>query len=623
MASGGGDPGDLSATLGLRWDDLRRRADELPMAPSETIRGTEPTPLMMPALHALEPKDAHRFVLGEPFAKGGMGAVHAGRQVALDREVAIKRPLDRRAGSVGVQQKLLQEAWIAGALEHPNILPIYDIEVAARDEPRIVMKRIRGEPWSEQLADPRPAAREGLDLLEWNLRVLLAVTDAVRYAHAHGIVHLDIKPENVMIGAFGEVYLLDWGVARALQPDPVGRFPLVGEIEELVGTPAYMSPEQVACNGRFVTERTDVYLLGATLFEILSGAPPHGAEGDVMAALYRAAGEPPDPPATAPSALASICARSLAADPEDRFASVEAFRLALDDFLQHREAHALLETGQEQVAAIEALVQQAEPDEEAIDHAFLEARFALRQALAVWPEAEPPRIALSQLGTLMATHQLDCGRPERAAGIARDLPVAPEVATRIEAASAERTERLRELRQLRDDLDLEPGTGGRLLLFGIMALVGALLPMWRAQHMDRVDWTIELVTPLVLVGIALGAGWYVRDALRRTRINRQLFALLMLALVMQAVVTGIDAYNQVTLGFHASVLFATWGGAAWAGIALAEPRLWPAGVAYVAAAVFVSWLPETRYPVMSAVNIILMLNVSWIWGPWGKREATT
>ncbi|HLU49460.1 MAG TPA: serine/threonine-protein kinase, partial [Planctomycetota bacterium] len=205
-----------------------------------------------------------------------MGMVYLAEQKALGRKVALKALRPEAETTRGVE-KLLEEAWIHGALEHPNIVPVHDIELDARGRPKVALKRIEGRHWGDWIASPERVAssfRVG-DILEWNLRVLAQVCQGVHYAHARGFIHRDLKPENVMIGEFGEVYVGDWGLALALRPDPNGRFPHVDEASEIAGTPAYMAPEMLGGSGRRLSERTDVYLLGGILYEILTGEPPH------------------------------------------------------------------------------------------------------------------------------------------------------------------------------------------------------------------------------------------------------------------------------------------------------------------------------------------------------------
>jgi serine/threonine-protein kinase len=247
------------------------------------------------------------FVQGELLGRGGMATVWSASQRALGREVAIKRASDAADGVA--ERLLLREAAIAGQLEHPNIVPIHQLLVDARG-PAVVMKRISGKSWDALIEDPGVT-------LDQHLVVFLQTLNAVGFAHSRGVIHRDIKPQNVMIGSYGEVYLLDWGVAKRKQDAPS---------DEIVGTPCYMAPEMAE---GLADERTDIFLLGATLHEVLVGTPRHAGEGalDVLyAAMYV---EPFAYPHSVPAELAELCNRACARAPEARLQDVEALRRAV------------------------------------------------------------------------------------------------------------------------------------------------------------------------------------------------------------------------------------------------------------------------------------------------------
>ncbi|MBP7685415.1 MAG: serine/threonine protein kinase, partial [Deltaproteobacteria bacterium] len=247
--------------------------------------------------------------LGDLIATGGMGEVRSAVQHRLRREVAVKRA--RGDASEETHQAMLREAWIAGSLEHPNILPIHTL---SRDgsEPLIVMKRVYGRVWTELLRDQRLAPGDA----RWvePIGVLVEVCRAVHFAHSRGVLHLDLKPDNVMVGEHGEVVLLDWGVAAAfdtsLAPDFITK---TDSITHVCGTLGYLSPEQATAHGASFGPTTDVYLLGAILHEIITGHPPHlSPHTSLVASLvssHRA--EPPVFDASVPEELRAIARRAL------------------------------------------------------------------------------------------------------------------------------------------------------------------------------------------------------------------------------------------------------------------------------------------------------------------------
>jgi serine/threonine-protein kinase len=204
------------------------------------------------------------------------------------------------------------------------------------------MKRVEGRPWSELLTSPR--------LLVDHLETLVRVCDAVAFAHARGVLHRDIKPDNVMVGSFGEVYLVDWGLAVSLVPDAV--LPLAADAG-LAGTPAYMAPEMAAGDGRSLSERTDVYLLGATLYEILTGRLPHRGTNSEAVLAAALASPPPEFERPVPEELAAICTKAMAKRPDDRHQGAQAFKQAITEYLRHREAYLLFEQAQRGLKQLE------------------------------------------------------------------------------------------------------------------------------------------------------------------------------------------------------------------------------------------------------------------------------
>ncbi len=227
------------------------------------------------------PAAADRYELREPIGRGGMGVVYRAFDRELSREVAVKV---LHAHAPGAAARLLQEARILGRLEHPGILPIHDVGTLADGRLFYVMKLVRGERLDEHAARGVP--------LSDRLRLFDRLCDAVAFAHAQGVIQRDQKPENVMIGAFGEVLVLDWGVATLRAGGLV-------EPGAVIGTPGYMAPEQAEGSGR-VDERADVYALGAILAFLLGREPG------------------------TPRALAAIAARACAESPAARYAGAAA-----------------------------------------------------------------------------------------------------------------------------------------------------------------------------------------------------------------------------------------------------------------------------------------------------------
>lgn len=296
------------------------------------------------------------YELIERLGEGGMGIVFLARQASLDRTVALKRLKRHDDDKTSFRDKFLAEAIVTGELEHPNIVPIYDVGVDHAGTLFYSMKRVKGTPWDSVLRKKT---------LPENLEILMKVADAVAFAHSKNVVHRDIKPENVMLGDYGEVVLMDWGLAVML-----GRH----EVADLGGTPAYMAPEMAAGPVERIGLHSDVYLLGATLFDILAGQPPHSGK-NVMQCLFAAARN--EIQATEVSSeLLDIARHAMATNPEDRFAHVVDFKNAIRDYQSHSESVML------SARADEFLAQgKAKNDYEAFSRAI----FGFQEALRLWP----------------------------------------------------------------------------------------------------------------------------------------------------------------------------------------------------------------------------------------------
>jgi serine/threonine-protein kinase len=308
-----------------------------------------------------------RYVIHRHLRDGGSASVYAAYDQQLMRSVAVKRYV---AGEVGDEQvaRYWREARLTGWLAHPNIVPVYD--VLPRDDGGcdLVMKLVDGETFSDRIARSMSNAHDP-DVLEQHLRDLLKVCDAIDFAHSRGVVHRDIKPTNIMVGAHGEVYVMDWGIAKVVPgersssaPPPVGSGPsgAFGQLADgasdaapdysmavptstlrgsVVGTPAYMAPEQAGSDTDGIDHRTDIFGLGAVLYEILTGVPPY--RGDTFAQVVRAARErqliPPDertPSRIVSPELRRVCMKAMAQEKDQRYQRVGDFASELLDILR-------------------------------------------------------------------------------------------------------------------------------------------------------------------------------------------------------------------------------------------------------------------------------------------------
>jgi serine/threonine-protein kinase len=277
-------------TVDLKASVLDTIAETIRTVPRVRLRdaapGEEPSPIVQPAAEA----DASiRYRIDGEIARGGMGAILKGRDPDLNRDVALKVLREELQDHPDMVRRFVEEAQIGGQLQHPGIVPIYELGAFADHRPFFSMKLVKGQTLAALLAGrPSPSAE-----LPRFLAIFEAICQTVAYAHAHGVIHRDLKPSNVMVGSFGEVQVMDWGLAKVLPRGGIRDDAQTGETRtgetiiatarsgsdapelshagSVLGTPSYMAPEQA--RGEPADERADVFALGSILCEILTGAP--------------------------------------------------------------------------------------------------------------------------------------------------------------------------------------------------------------------------------------------------------------------------------------------------------------------------------------------------------------
>jgi serine/threonine protein kinase/Leucine-rich repeat (LRR) protein len=329
-------------------------------------------------------KKSERYIVDAEIGRGGMGVVLRAVDCDIRREVAIKYLLDPNDGRK--RMRFTDEAQITGQLEHPNIVPIHELSIDANKRLFFSMKIVHGRSLAQVIEALRkePKTTEKEYSLARLLGVFVGVCNAVAYAHSRGVVHRDLKPSNIMLGNFGEVYVMDWGLAKvrgstadaaeaeaAPQPNLSGssRSSKVDTSREpeadftrdgaVLGTPVYMSPEQAAGNVAAIDQRSDVYALGAILYETLTLLPPVETQGGHIDVIMRVMAGEIVPPAqrssqrakagNVPKELAAIAMKALARQPQDRYPSVEALRSDIERFQEGRSVSAKPDTVRELV----------------------------------------------------------------------------------------------------------------------------------------------------------------------------------------------------------------------------------------------------------------------------------
>lgn len=293
-----------------------------------------------------------RFDNDGVLGRGGMGVVHRIVDKELQRRVAMKVLHDALETNNDAVHRFVAEARVTGQLDHPNIVPVHELGVDASGRHYFVMKLVAGETLEGEIhRDESLPFRSGR--LDGLIDALLKVCDAVAFAHNRGVIHGDIKPQNIMVGSFGQVYLMDWGMAR-LDPkvevadladaprgvdDPRSSVVQPSGRKTLVGTPAYAAPEQSSGDRRDIDTRTDVYLLGGVLYEMITRCTPHGG-GSYWETVFRATRGDVTPideviaEGDYPPALARIAMKALAPAPADRYGSVAELRADIERYVR-------------------------------------------------------------------------------------------------------------------------------------------------------------------------------------------------------------------------------------------------------------------------------------------------
>jgi serine/threonine-protein kinase len=348
-------PGDAQEYVIETTDPVGRGTDDA--GPARSQAPTVPQRGPAPAV-GVAPSDAARYTRLRVAGTGGVGRVWLARDASLGRDVALKELRPDRADP-GFWGRFLREAQVTGQLEHPAIVPVYDVCRRPQDgQPFYTMRFVRGRTLTDA-ADAYHARLKRRDAGTLELRELLGafvqVCNAIGYAHSRGVLHRDLKPHNVVLGDFGEVMVLDWGLAKVMSDSPAaaGKEPEAAvpavppgatpggagdptQVGAVLGTPAYMSPEQAEGRHDLIDVRTDVHGLGAILYQVLTGTAPFGGR-ETARVLDRVRHHPPPRPRTlaaaTPPAMEAICLKALARRREDRYPTAEALAEDVRRFL--------------------------------------------------------------------------------------------------------------------------------------------------------------------------------------------------------------------------------------------------------------------------------------------------
>ncbi len=429
--------------------------------------------------YGIVPKVDYRLVkvLGE----GGMGIVYVARQQSLGREVVFKtlKPMPaaqvdklKTSGSLKSTVKhrtemFLSEAVVTADLFHPNIVPIYDMGESPDGSLFYAMKWVRGVPWNKQLREMT---------LEENLDVLMKVADGIAFAHARHVINRDLKPENVMLGEFGEVAVLDWGLALPFG-EGKNRLPLTVTAGLGSGTPAYMPPELITGPLDKIGPACDIYLLGAMLFECVTGDPPHefaqmGTQSAArkMAEIRRVVCDNVIRETEITGELIDIARRAMAAKPADRYPTVVEFQQAIREYKRHA-ASRHLEARARELTDLAAEPTSADTDQNSPNYASYQNALTLfTESLREWSGNEEAREGLTETQLHLGELALRQGDYDLGLSVLdTNADSHSETRTKLHKARAERDGRVRRMKMLKI-------TAVMLMIgFGLFAAVAARL----------------------------------------------------------------------------------------------------------------------------------------------------
>ncbi|QED28740.1 serine/threonine protein kinase [Microvenator marinus] len=489
------------------------------------------------------------FALNQMIGQGGMGEVRRAMQVGLERDVAIKKTRTDRSDDAA-HTSLLREARAMGHLEHPNIVPVH---VIARDEegnPFVAMKYIHGRTLADLIVPER-----GAEKIDAFVDALISVCHAVSYAHSRGILHLDIKPANIMLGEFGEVYLLDWGSAVNYRDGGLSGLPRIEEMKTVLGTPCYMAPELVTEDEK-VGPEADVYLLGGVLYSGLCGRVPHkGATGTevLMASYYgRIAplGQDTDP------GLRGICEKALARYASERFRSAEDLRQALVQWRESRAVNRILANARRQLTELKRLVSVDSAPAD-VYRVFGAARSGFEYVVGAIPESAAGREGLRASIEAMIHYELKKKAPGSAMRLYSELdPPSPDLLKLIEAGLEEQKALVRDAEgyhELKRDLDPTQANRQKAWVWVVIGLAIAL-PQLVPQALGHVpDARTMAGSHMVLMVVVAAAFWWFRDRLFTTRANRSLTMAIGVLIIFAMVVRMGAVFGLSSLAYALSL----------------------------------------------------------------------
>jgi len=562
------------------------------------------------------------FVVKGSLSVGGMGEVLLAHQGTLGRDVAVKVP--KASAPRQRDADLIVEGRVVGQLEHPNIVPVHALGHDEQGRPMLVMKRVEGQSWRELLKAGRDRDRD--------LRIAMEVCQALHFAHSRGVVHCDVKPANVMVGRFGEVYLVDWGIAVGFGDCSIDGVPHESGVTGVFGTPKYMAPE-LALPDSTIDPRTDVYVMGAVLFEVVTGRPlragrrtaelVHQAHLAAPPVFGAGAGVGVDADVDVDDELRGIIGRCLAREPAERFDSAEALRLALVTYLAHGAVRVILDRAQQALTRLEQAIAADAVDDAAVRQLGNECRFGFRTALSAWPESKRATEGLVAVLERLLRFELARGELAASRGLLRELEAVhggtrpllqSEVQQLADSLSAQQAE-VSSLQRfaIEHDRGIAERERAVAVFFAAFAwlITTAILDRLAAAAIFTAGPGVFAVFTGLFAVVFAGAGFFM-PRLRQTEASR---AMIITMALTEAGLAGVYAIGEV-LGMTAAPMLAigqtmltVTGGT----FAASDKRLWPAVVLSALSVPPLLVWPDRAIAINGVACFFVLLHIAWRW----------
>jgi serine/threonine protein kinase len=545
---------------------------------------------------------------------GGMAVILLARQNALMRDVAVKTLRDN--DTPAARQSILNEALITGHLEHPGIIPVHMVGRRESGEPLIVMKKVEGVTWSQVIAAPGSVPWSGdrkpkVDL-EWHVDVLIQVCRALEFAHSRGIIHRDIKPDNIMIGRYGEVYLLDWGIALGIPPRMPPFVQNREEVHEIVGTPAYMAPEMVAEHGRNLDEMTDVFLAGATLHHILAGRGPYAGKSTQIAMMNAFDCEPQTYDAAHPLELVGIAKKAMQRAKSERFSGIHLLREALQDYRAHENSRVLLKAAQ---ASLDEQAHNTLNRPERLE----QTRALILQSVGVWPNNPDALEVLDQISEELFFQYLgrsDLGSAANALSTISSQRATP-LRKKLSEARQDHAQRHSDVQLILAANSTRVDVRHRLILGGAISLLWIGLALYKGVSrlgLKPDDIHVNhLASILPTVGIPLVAAFLARRLFSSNDFNQKVVKYFVAGLgcvaLMRLVFWRFDVGAQTATALE----FVVYSLIAITFALMVEPRALKASFGILAATVLAIIFPDYQFFFMAFGYVPLTATVTRLW----------